>query len=62
MADHHAPDPTERDETPPSRPDQPANPPAGRAAQDPDEGPATDGGSGLDAEEAAAEEEIGGGD
>lgn len=62
MADHQAPDPTERDDIPPRRAAQPATPPAGRAARDPDEGPAPDGGSGLDAEDAAAEEEIGGGD
>ena len=34
----------------------------GRAARPPDEGPATDGGSALDEEDAAAEAEIGGGD
>ena len=34
----------------------------GRAARPPDEGPAADGGSALDEADAAAEEEIGGGD
>ncbi len=37
-------------------------PGAGRAARPPDEGPAADGGSALGEEDAAAEEEIGGGD
>lgn len=41
-----------------------ATPPAppGRATRGPDEGPALDGGSALDADDEAAEEEIGGGD
>jgi len=39
------------------------NPPGpGRAARPPDEGPAMDGGSALAEDEAAADEEIGGGD
>ena len=38
-------------------------PPApGRAGRPPDEGPAADGGSGLDEDDAAADDEIGGGD
>ncbi len=39
----------------------PAAPP-GRAARGPDEGPAPGGGSALDTDDEAAEEEIGGGD
>ena len=34
---------------------------AGRASRGPDEGPASDGGSALEADDAAADEEIGGG-
>ena len=36
--------------------------PPGRAARGPDEGPAPDGGSGLEVDDEAAVEEIGGGD
>lgn len=66
MTEHDPPAPTERDETPPGRPERPTGPagepPAGRAARAADEGPAVDSGSGLDEADAAAEEEIGGGD
>ena len=43
-------------------PEAAAADPPGRATRGPDEGPALDGGSALDAGDEAAEDEIGGGD
>ena len=43
-----------------SPPDVPE--PPGRAGRDPDEGPAVGGGSSLESDDEAADEEVGGGD
>jgi hypothetical protein len=50
-----------QDEAPPGGETTTTEETAGRASRGPDEGPASDGGSALDANDEAAVEEIGGG-